>query len=84
MDDFYVFSCLRGKQIKGYGLKLEEQKQNIILLQENAVKKVLVTYTKLLLTDDNFAEIVETADITFSTVSSAVMPECATRTVLEW
>lgn len=42
----------------------------------------LVTHIKLLLTIVNFAEMVETAVITFSTISSAVMPECATRTML--
>lgn len=45
-------------------------------------KERKLMYTKLLLTNANFAEMVETAVITFSTISSAVMPECATRTML--
>lgn len=36
-----------------------------------------------LLTVANFDEIVETVVITFSTISSAVMPECATRAMLQ-
>lgn len=36
-----------------------------------------------LLTDANFVEIVETAVITFSTISSAVISECATRAMLQ-